>query len=447
MNEDIWKTLSAYRHKTFLTVAAFGVAACCSAVLIVHHFASELEHQLLDELAMSQARQLGETFVSDTVDPARAESKARILADLAMRTRDHFVAVRLIDDAGRTVSLTALPAFPEQGERFDACDRADAETQRTHCENRAADGARFLFVRVPYGESTGWFFEGIFRAAPETVRHADSVYATVVALALGALFVAIALTYPLTRFLQANLLHTGRKLLEANLDILGALGKASAKRDSDTGDHNDRVTLYAVRIAERMGLEDRDIRRLIKGALLHDVGKIAVPDAILLKPGRLDAAEMAEMRRHVAYGLEIISASEWLADAWDVVGNHHEKFDGSGYPHGLRGERIPLLARIFAVADVFDALASRRPYKEPLPVGRVLETLRGERGRHFDPAVLDAFLSLVEEVGPARCQTTGEAAKAAVAACVARYFGTRERRPASAGQAAAGSSALAWRMR
>jgi len=136
------------------------------------------------------------------------------------------------------------------------------------------------------------------------------------------------------------------------------------------------------------------MRSLIKGAFIHDVGKIAIRDSILLKPGRLDADEFAEMKTHVSHGGDIVRQTEWLADAAEVVKYHHEKFDGSGYLTGLGGEDIPVIARIFAIADVFDALTSARPYKQPLSLERSVEILLEGRGTHFDPKLLDAFLAI-----------------------------------------------------
>jgi HD-GYP domain-containing protein (c-di-GMP phosphodiesterase class II) len=124
---------------------------------------------------------------------------------------------------------------------------------------------------------------------------------------------------------------------------------------------------------------------------LHDVGKIGVSDIILLKRGRHSDEETRVMRTHVPLGVEILSKSEWLHNARDVVESHHEKYNGTGYPRGLVGAAIPLSARIFAIADVFDALVSRRPYKEPLDFEEAMRMLARERGRHFDPSLLDAF--------------------------------------------------------
>jgi HD-GYP domain-containing protein (c-di-GMP phosphodiesterase class II) len=157
------------------------------------------------------------------------------------------------------------------------------------------------------------------------------------------------------------------RLLDSNLEILQVLGGAIAKRDSDTDAHNFRVSIYSVRLAETISLPRNEIRSLIKGALLHDVGKLAIRDNILLKQDKLTEDEFSIMKSHVEHGLEITARARWLKDADPVVGGHHEKFGGSGYPGGLSGDDIPLAARIFAIADVFDPLTSRRPYKAPMP--------------------------------------------------------------------------------
>jgi len=181
------------------------------------------------------------------------------------------------------------------------------------------------------------------------------------------------------------------QLLEANLETLETLGNAIAQRDSDTNAHNYRVTILCARIGEEVGLTAATMRALIKGAFLHDVGKIGIPDRILLKPGRLDPEEFDVMKTHVEQGQEIVRRSSWLQDALRVVLYHHEKVAGEGYPNGVAGEEIPVTARIFAIADVFDALTSKRPYKDPLTFEQAMETLQEGRGVHFDAALLDVF--------------------------------------------------------
>ena len=176
------------------------------------------------------------------------------------------------------------------------------------------------------------------------------------------------------------------------------MASAIAKRDNNTDVHNFRVTLYAVRLAQACQLQSSSMQGMIKGAFLHDVGKIGIRDDILLKPGKLNEEEIALMHEHVRFGLEIIAGSPWLTDAADVVGGHHEKFDGTGYPQGTVGESIPLTARIFAILDVFDALTSKRPYKQPFSYEKTMQILEESRGSHFDPHILDAFLTIAPDL-------------------------------------------------
>lgn len=184
-----------------------------------------------------------------------------------------------------------------------------------------------------------------------------------------------------------------RHLREREEEIIFRLALAVEYRDNDTGDHTWRVARYSQIMAEALGLDPEFCRRLYLAAPLHDVGKVAIPDGILLKKGRLDGAEMATIRTHADIGQRILgdSASELIRLAAEIAGGHHEKWDGSGYPQGLAGEAIPLAARIVAVADVFDALTSARPYKNAMPAEEALRCIQAESGRHFDPDCVAAF--------------------------------------------------------
>jgi putative nucleotidyltransferase with HDIG domain len=210
--------------------------------------------------------------------------------------------------------------------------------------------------------------------------------------------VTTALLYPVIINLLNRVSSLSARLFEANLEILKVLGSAVAKRDSDTDSHNYRVTIISVKLAEVCGLPKDDIRRLIKGAFLHDVGKIGIEDEILHKPGRLTEDEFKLMKKHVAYGIDIVNKAEWIKEAVDIVGYHHEKFDGSGYDSGVQGGTVPKIARIFSIADVFDALCSRRPYKEPYSYDKTMDIIRSGRGNHFDPSLVDAFESIARSI-------------------------------------------------
>ena len=182
------------------------------------------------------------------------------------------------------------------------------------------------------------------------------------------------------------------------------------------------MTLYATRLAEESGLSRDRIRDLIAGAFLHDVGKIGIRDDILLKPGRHTEEETRGMRAHVQHGVALLGTSEWLQHARDVVESHHERFDGGGYPHGLVGEAIPLNARIFAIVDVFDALLSKRPYKEPLGFDDTMRLLERERGKHFDPALLDAFHRIAHRVYRETQEMSDATMSRAVGVLIEKYF-------------------------
>jgi HD-GYP domain-containing protein (c-di-GMP phosphodiesterase class II) len=208
---------------------------------------------------------------------------------------------------------------------------------------------------------------------------------------VGIVVVTTLILYPIIITLMGRLTQLADTLLEANIETLQALGSAIAKRDRDTDIHNYRVTIYSVALAEALHMARSDIRGLIKGAFLHDIGKIGVSDRILLKPDVLTKNEREAMKRHVNHGIDIIGGSDWLKDAKEVVEFHHEQYDGNGYPNGLRGDNIPVNARIFAIADVFDALTSIRPYKDSIDFDEAMKIMEESRGRHFDPLILDMF--------------------------------------------------------
>jgi putative two-component system response regulator len=189
-------------------------------------------------------------------------------------------------------------------------------------------------------------------------------------------------------------------LLSREEEMVFRLSKALEYRDNDTNDHTFRVAKYSRMISERLGLSRQECRSIYLASPLHDIGKVAIPDGILLKPGLLDDDERAIIKTHAEIGARILrgSASDLIRLAAQIAECHHERWDGAGYPKGLSGEAIPLCARIVAIADVFDALTTERPYKKAVPVAGALAILEAERGRHFDPACLDAFLSAYAEM-------------------------------------------------
>jgi putative two-component system response regulator len=185
-----------------------------------------------------------------------------------------------------------------------------------------------------------------------------------------------------------------QKMQASAQDTAGRLATAAQFRDPETGAHLQRMSHYAKLVAVNLGLSEKEQDAILQAAPLHDVGKIGIPDHILLKPGRLDEQEMAIMRTHAAIGAAILkdASSPLMQHAAAIALSHHEKYDGSGYPQGLKGDSIPLYGRIVAVADVFDALTSSRPYKAAWSFERAVDWLRENSGSHFDPACVEAFL-------------------------------------------------------
>ena len=187
--------------------------------------------------------------------------------------------------------------------------------------------------------------------------------------------------------------------LERSYDItLEALGDALDLKDAETEGHSRRVTAFTIAIARHMGLSADQIRVIARGAFLHDIGKMAIPDAILRKPGKLDPDEVAIMKEHCYRGFQLLRRIPFLGEASDIVYSHQERFDGTGYPRGLKGEEIPLGARIFSVADTLDAITSDRPYRPAQSVKAAKEEIERWSGRQFDPDVVKAFLSMPDNI-------------------------------------------------
>lgn len=206
-------------------------------------------------------------------------------------------------------------------------------------------------------------------------------------------------------------------IVKREREIVLRLSRAAEFRDLETGSHIMRIAHSSVSIARALGLSVDEQEQLFLASPMHDVGKIGIPDQILLKPGRFDEGEFAIMQQHTVIGHRILAGSQspLLQLAAEIALTHHERFDGAGYPHGRAGEEIPIAGRIVAVADVFDALLSRRPYKKAWTVDEALGMIRDGRGRQFDPTCVDAFLAAVPEILATRDRFAEEAASEAEA--------------------------------
>lgn len=190
------------------------------------------------------------------------------------------------------------------------------------------------------------------------------------------------------------------QLKQAHVDLVHRLGRAAEYKDTDTGEHIARMSQYSKLLALEFGMGEQQAELLRQAAPMHDVGKIGIPDAILLKPGRLTPDEFDHMKQHATIGAQILanSSSPLLQLAHKLAIEHHEKWDGSGYPNGLKGEQISVEGRIVAIADVFDALTSKRPYKEAWGVEEALEHMQAQAGKHFDPHLINLFVNKLDAI-------------------------------------------------
>jgi HD-GYP domain-containing protein (c-di-GMP phosphodiesterase class II) len=357
-----------------------------------------------------------------------AEMSAQQLDFLRQRAlgfvRDHFVVIELYDRERRKVVEAVNPAHQDIEAGLKGSTHAFPMDGKHHYEKYTILNNTVVQVLVPILDrerNIAGYFEGVFLVSPEEEARLRRDLNLILGLVLAAALITVVL-YPVILSLNRNVLRFSREVLRGNLEMASVLGAAIAQRDSDTSIHNYRVALYACRLGEITGVEGDAMRALIIGAFLHDVGKIGISDNILLKPGKLDAEEFRIMQTHVSLGVHIIAPSPWLQAAREVVQFHHEKYDGSGYLQGLKGEEIPLNARIFAVVDVFDALTSRRPYKEPMTCEAALAILHKDAGSHFDPRLVAAFAPVAAPLHAELSRLDEGAIQALLEERISRYF-------------------------
>ena len=393
--------MSTFDRRTAARIALVSVVLALLAGTIAWFLALESAEESVVALANEESGRLLHRFDSIDLSGPQAEKHAQAAAYAI--AGGLFDIAEIYDAKGKKLaeSLTiegnaVEPQLPSHG----------TPRYQTASYESLKPGPKLWILRVfvPLRNSTTdvtapitGYFEGV-RVIPAWQQ--NQIFNNALAMALMAGFASLAcgaVLYPGVVNLSKDNVRKAREVLESHIAMMEAMGRAIAKRDSDTGAHNYRVAWIAARIGEKMGLGNDAMQALIVGSFLHDVGKIGIPDAILLKPGRLDDTEMGTMRTHVAQGENIVGGIDWLVGANAVVAAHHEKWDGSGYPRQLQGDAIPIVARIFAVADVFDALCSKRPYKEPMGLDAAMAILEKDTGTHFDPSVMGTFRAIARE--------------------------------------------------
>lgn len=359
-----------------------------------------LEMEKVDKLVLGLAVKESQPFTVE-FDRASASQVETLKQKADEFLKGHFIVLELYDEHKKQILEQVSSGREEIEQKLKQYVHPFPLENVTYYKKFWIDRQLFLQVLLPLRDKSGeliGYFEGVYQVDAETLREIETDITRTLLLVVIVTLITTIMLYPIIISLNRGLIKLTSDLLKGNIELMDVLGSAIAKRDSDTNAHNYRVTIYTVRIAEALGLSSAQIRNLIAGAFLHDVGKIGISDNILLKPARLSDEEFAVMRSHVRLGVDIISKSNWLVGAREVVEFHHEKFDGSGYMKGLKGKGIPLNARIFTIADVFDALTSKRPYKEPFGFEEAMDLMQHDSGRHFDPELLHTFSGIAHSL-------------------------------------------------
>jgi HD-GYP domain-containing protein (c-di-GMP phosphodiesterase class II) len=383
----------------------------------------------LDNYIISMAKNETTAYTEALASYLKSPSK-QSLSELNRRIhleieRDNLIVVELYDDDARRITEAVKPSGREIEDKLPSHDSEFASQNDIVKKKILLGDDTYLRVFVPIINSAGrkiGYLEGIYHVPTEIITQTRQQTLLSLILVILVILVTSLAVYPLIIRLNRKLIDYSRILAMNNIQMLKMLGSAIAKRDSDTNIHNYRVTLYSVRIGERLALPLSSMQGLIKGAFLHDLGKIAISDSILHKAGKLTDEEFEIMKSHVRHGEDIIRSYDWLKDALEVVCYHHEKFDGSGYPSGLLHENIPINARIFMVADVFDALTSKRPYKESFGIEITVDILKESQGRHFDPNVTKLFLENVDALYSEICHNEEVLLHEKLEECIMKYF-------------------------
>ena len=376
-------------------------------------------------IVMVANTKMQELTLGDLLDlPPEKNSQDELQLRSASFLQKNFIVIEVFAADGQRVARITNPAQADlQAQWLRSLERLPRDQTR-HIHRLEREGETLVEMTFPVHQSglLRGHIAAIFRLEPMVQQMLFGGMERRLLLVLLIVTGTTIALYPVIIRLNRSLWQSARKILQGNLETVSVLSAAIAMRDIETGEHNARVTLYALELAKAVELEEALMPGLILGALLHDVGKIGIPDQILHKSERLSAEEQETMRQHVAHGVRIISGSAWLHQARGVIEFHHEKYDGSGYLKGLRGNEIPEVARIFAIADVFDALVSSRPYKPPLSVTEARQMILNDAGTHFDPDFAAVFANMAERCHKAVQGKDSEALIAEIHRQASPYF-------------------------
>ena len=385
------------------------------------------EHGQVEHFALNLATKHAEAVTPEMIariaqDDETIHLDLQTIADRF--TRQQFAAVDVYDDHGAHLAASVRYDTAESKQAIENRHHQFPLDKAFHFENFAIDQQPYVQILLPLKsqDDVVGYFEGVYKIDQYTLDLINQRVFYTLCSVVFIILVTMLVIYPVIIRLNSALYRYSGNLLSANIELLEVLGGAISSRDNCTSEHNFRVTLYAAMLGEHMQLKEASMQRLIVGSFLHDVGKIGISDNVLHKKGALNEQETQIMRTHVTVGLDIVSKSKWLWEAREIIENHHEKFDGSGYGKGLVGKQIPLSARIFAIVDVFDALMSERPYKPAFSFDESISHIREQSGKHFDPEVVENFLTIARQAHRAVVNRSEQQLAAMLSVFFERYF-------------------------
>ncbi len=420
MREVIGGATPQHRRLTFFVefTIVFGfitlLLTLVTGFVLGSYLGNDVKQGAIDDVT-TEVREVTSREVSSNL---QGQDLSAPLAGAALERFDRFVEESVLSsrtvrvtlwNSDGTVVYSSLPAmagntFPVGGPVQEALagDTAAVVQRAEGVEQGGAETSPVIQVYAPLRPTEGDDIAGVLEVyrdyGPIAAQIASIQRSVYLGTAATLVFLYFLLQFMVKR--RSNLIVQQRRALETQArdlrdsyeSIVAVLCAALDLRDNVTFGHTQRVSELASVVAWQMGLRKEEVRQIEKAAILHDIGKIGVADAVLAKPGPLDEAEWAEMKRHPELGCQMLQGIDFLRDAAEIVHAHHERYDGSGYPRGLKGDRIPLGARIFAVADAYDAMTSYRPYRKACPHRKAVEEIMQNSGTQFDPDVVRAFL-------------------------------------------------------
>lgn len=373
---------------------------CLAAVLVITAISVYVEIKLLDRTLLYLAEKESAAFTTPLSifleDPAGMDSAALEKEVAAGIERTSFIQIELFSQDKQSVLLVSRENSEAVSAMF--AGKGIIVPFSDHPEGvRLLSNKRLYYdITIPVTDSKrdhiSGYLKGIYRVSLAETKIIIGRFLLTAAFGVAGVILCCLLIYPGMVLLNNHLIRNSKDLHKAHGFLLRTTGAALAKCDTGDPGHSHRVLIYAIRLAEKQGLARTEIRRLILGAFLHDLGMLQADSKIEQKPGPLDEKEYALVKEQVKPVLKTIKRYRWLRDAVQVIGYHHENYDGSGYPGGVAHEKIPLIARISAIADTFDILTSSRSHRETLPLDEAVRTMERQSGSHFDPVLLAAFL-------------------------------------------------------